>query len=130
MLSPPHRAREGLPGVTPAIISQELFDHAQKQLQANREKSLRNCKHDYLLRGHIRCRQCGRVYTGEFTGSRFYKCIGRKKAYAPVERCQNKGWKADALKEVTFEGRLSSETIDMAKLAKQFMTNIKKDESK
>ncbi len=56
-----------IPGVTPAITSEELFAAAQKQLQVNREKSLRNCKHDYLLRGHVRCRQCGRVYVGEHT---------------------------------------------------------------
>jgi site-specific DNA recombinase len=92
-----------IPGVTPAIVSLELFEHAQKQLQANREKSLRNCKHDYLLRGHIRCRRCGRIYTGEFSNSRFYKCLGRKKAYAPVERCHNKGWKADTLEQKVWE---------------------------
>jgi site-specific DNA recombinase len=41
-----------IPDVTPAIISQEQYDAAQHQLQLNREKSQRNCKHEYLLRGH------------------------------------------------------------------------------
>ena len=53
-------------GVTPAIIASELFEAAQKQLQVNREKSPRNIKHEYLLHGHIRCRQCGRSYYGGF----------------------------------------------------------------
>jgi len=68
-----------IPGVTPAIISQELFDAAQCQLRTNRENSQRNCKHEYLLRGHIRCRRCGRVYVGEIANSCCYKCAGRKK---------------------------------------------------
>ena len=86
-----------IPGVTPAIISQELFDAAQHQLRTNRENSQRNCKHEYLLRGHIRCRRCGRVYVGEIANSRYYKCAGRKKVYVPVECCQNKGWNAEKL---------------------------------
>jgi site-specific DNA recombinase len=92
-----------IPGVTPAIISQEVFDAAQKQLRFNRERSSRNCKHEYLLRGHLRCRQCGRVYTGEMTNSRTYRCAGRKKAYVPVERCCNKGWRADKLEAIVWD---------------------------
>jgi hypothetical protein len=54
------------------------------------------------LRGHIRCRWCGRAYVGEYTYTRCYRCAGRKKAYAPVERCQNKGWKADILENMVW----------------------------
>jgi len=92
-----------IPGVTPAIISQEMYDEAQRQLRINREKSSRNCKHDYLLRGHVRCRQCGRVYVGEHSYTRYYKCAGRKKAYAPVERCHNKGWNAEKLEAIVWD---------------------------
>jgi hypothetical protein len=45
-----------------------------------------------------------RVYVGEFTYSRYYKCAGRKKVYAPVERCQNKSWKADTLEDKVWAG--------------------------
>jgi site-specific DNA recombinase len=76
-----------IPDVTPAIITNEIFDAAQEQLQQNREKSTRNCKHDYLLKGYLRCCQCGRVYAGDYTYTRFYKCVGKKKAYNPVELC-------------------------------------------
>jgi len=91
-----------IPDVTPPLISQELFNAAQYQLRVNRERSARNCRRDYLLRGHIRCRWCGRVYVGEYTYTRCYRCAGRKKAYAPVERCQNKGWKADVLENMVW----------------------------
>jgi len=111
-----------IPDVTPAIISQELFDAAQHQLQVNREKSPRNCKHEYLLRGHLRCRQCGRVYVGEFTGSRFYKCAGKKRVNAPVERCQNKGWKAEILENMLWaeiERYLSNPELIISQLEAQ-----------
>ena len=48
----------------------------------------------------MRCRQCGRVYVGEHTYTRCYKCAGRKKAYAPVERFRNKSWRADILENI------------------------------
>ncbi len=65
-----------IPGATPAIISQELFDAAQKQLQINRKKAKRNIKRKYLLHGHVYCRQCGRAYwsgiaTGYMNGKRY-----------------------------------------------------------
>ena len=91
-----------IPDATPAIISQELFDAAQKQLQVNQDKSPRNCKHEYLLRGHVRCRQCGRAYVGSIASdhngngmsSGAIAVLGKLKMYAPVERCHNKGWSA------------------------------------
>jgi site-specific DNA recombinase len=56
-----------IPDATPAIISQELFEAAQKQLQINRDKAMRNTRREYLLRGHVKCRQCGHAYTGGVT---------------------------------------------------------------
>jgi len=100
-----------IPGVTPAIISSELFEDAQKQLKANKEKSLRNAKHEYLLRGHIRCCQCGRTYYGLFNSAirrgkrsvrRTYRCLGKLKMVAPVERCQNHGWNAEKLESIVW----------------------------
>ena len=111
-----------IPGVTPAIISQDMFDAAQKQLQLNREKSPRNCRHQYLLRGHLRCRRCGRVYVGEFGNSRYYKCAGRKRVCAPVEQCQNKGWKAEKLETLVWdelERYLSNRELIFSELEKQ-----------
>ena len=42
-----------IPDVTPAIISETMFEAAQKQLQVNREKAPRNAHRQYLLRGRI-----------------------------------------------------------------------------
>ena len=100
-----------IPDTTPAIISAELYEAAKRQLQINRDKSPRNCKHEYLLRGHMRCRQCGRAYVGGISVTtdhgkryvqRFYHCIGRLKVHAPIERCRNKGWSANRLEAMVW----------------------------
>ncbi|OGO01527.1 MAG: hypothetical protein A2Y90_00825 [Chloroflexi bacterium RBG_13_52_12] len=36
------------------------------------------------------------------TNHRSYRCAGRKKAYVPVERCQNKGWSAEKLENIVW----------------------------
>jgi site-specific DNA recombinase len=95
-----------IPDVTPAIISQETFDAAQRQLELNREKSKRNKRREYLLAGHIRCCQCGRNYFGTVqsttTGGTYYQwrryqCVGTVKTFVPIDRCHNLRWPADKL---------------------------------
>jgi site-specific DNA recombinase len=100
-----------IPSVTPAIISQELFDAAQKQLQVNRSKTVTITKHQYLLRGHIRCRQCGRAYTGgihsrvvkdrRYAYTR-YRCMGKVRQHSPFERCHNKNWWCNKLEPMVW----------------------------
>lgn len=96
--------------ITPAIITPELFEAAQKQLQINRDKAARNTKREYLLRGHIKCRQCNHAYVGGVSRSgrkdggyrRLYRCLGQWKDNAPVERCHNKSWGADKLEALVW----------------------------
>jgi len=100
-------------GVTPHIISQEMYDAGQVQLEVNQAKAPRNnTVHEYLLRSRLRCRQCGRAYVGG-TGSgglrngkryiqRCYRCMGKLKMYAPFERCRNKSWSAKKLESLVW----------------------------
>jgi len=119
-------------GVTPPIITQELFEAAQKQLQVNREKASRNnTRRQYLLRGHIRCRRCGRAYVGGVTltvrkdkryTQRRYTCIGKSKVYNPVKRCNNKGWSSDKLEALVWpeiERVLNNPEIIISEIRKQ-----------
>lgn len=120
-----------IPGVTPAIISQELFDAAQKQLKVNQDRSPRNCKHEYLLRSHVKCRQCGRSYVGGTNVSvqygkryvqRTYRCLGKLRIYSPVKRCQNKQWSANKLETIVWmklEEYLSKPELIVNELEKQ-----------
>jgi len=60
----------------PAIVSEEMWDAAQKCLERNRLNSTRNTKRFYLLRGLVFCR-CGRRWTAVYkdhTQRGYYRC--------------------------------------------------------
>ncbi|MEX0762402.1 MAG: recombinase family protein [Dehalococcoidia bacterium] len=60
----------------PALIDRGAWERAQAQLDANQRLSKRNTKrHEYLLRGLIRCSRCQNTYTGAAKdGIRRYRC--------------------------------------------------------
>ena len=93
-----------IPDATPAIIPEELFEAAQSQLKQNNDKSRRNTKQQYLLRGHLYCRQCGRAYCGHIDRVlRYYRCPGKNRITAPVNRCLNKNWRVDKLEALVWK---------------------------
>ena len=118
-------------GVTPMIIPQEIFEAAQRQLQVNRTKTVPTTKYQYLLRGHLRCVQCGRAFVARLgSGSiqkgkrcyRTYRCMGNLRMHAPLERCQNKGWSAGKLEGMVWaelEHYLSNPELIIGELEKQ-----------
>jgi len=77
-----------LPGVTPPIISEELFMAAQHQLRQNAINSPRNRKHKYLLSGRIRC-ACGTSMRGRSAYGKYvyYDCVRKRREYGP-DRCR------------------------------------------
>ena len=87
-----------IPNATPAIISDELFEVAQKILRRNKELSSRNAKRQYLLSGYVFCQRCGRRYIGyvrKWKGrgkryeQRYYRC-GKSQAIVSPDRCDNR----------------------------------------
>jgi site-specific DNA recombinase len=100
-----------IPGATPPIISEELFETAQRQLERNRKLSPRNTKTQYLLRGHVYCRWCGRSYWGA-SGAKvrsgkhyycpFYRCSGNLKIVSPLH-CGNRNYSARILENLVWE---------------------------
>ena len=91
-----------IPGATPPVISEELFEAAQRQLQRNKGLSPRNVKAEYLLRGHIYCSRCGKAFWGapgtKRTGHTrrdypYYRCPGSLRIQSPVP-CGNKQYAA------------------------------------
>ena len=73
-------------------------------MKLNYQKSKRNTKQQYLLRGHLYCRQCGRAYCGHIDRViRYYRCPGKNRITAPVNRCLNKNWRADKLEALVWE---------------------------
>lgn len=61
----------------PALVSPEVYQAAQRQLERNRATG-RPPRYVYLLRGLLRCGTCGRSYYGVPSHGRpFYRCAGR-----------------------------------------------------
>jgi len=101
-----------LPGVTPRIISEELFEAAQERLKLNKANAMRNTKREYLLKGHVRCSQCGHTYGGrssrDLKDGRHgldirYICSGKSRMMVPGDRCHNRSWKADELESLVWK---------------------------
>jgi len=93
-----------IPDATPAIISEELFEAAQTQLQLNHAKSKRNTKQQYLLRSHLYCQHCGYAYCGHMDWTiGYYRCPGKLRITTPINRCGNKNWRADKIETLVWE---------------------------
>lgn len=86
----------------PAIISKEQYDKAQELIAKNKSMIKGNVKHNYLLRGLIKCAHCGYAYVGNYnhgkngyyidTGNRHWRkkglplqCFGKSVPLAWIE---------------------------------------------
>lgn len=52
-----------IPIQIPAIVTRQMWEAAQLQIQKNKKLATRNNKHNYLLRGLLYCALCGRSMT-------------------------------------------------------------------
>ncbi len=104
-LARPREQWISIPGATPAIISQEIFEAAQEKLKHNKDHAKRNSKTEYLLAGHVVCGKCNRPYWGMLKRvvwnkktypHRYYHCAGKFKRVS-YETCDNHNWSADKL---------------------------------
>lgn len=75
-----HKGREIVTCAVPALVSVETWEAAQAQLEKNLKWSPRNAKHDYLLRGLMRCGLCGHIYVGDaYRDTVRYVCYAQRK---------------------------------------------------
>lgn len=82
-----NKKRETIARTMPSIVSKEVWDQCQQQIIANRVIEPHNRKHDYLLRGLVKCGQCGLNYSGfNYKGKiqDFYRCNGKSKYRGPI----------------------------------------------
>ncbi len=92
----------------PAIVSEEIFDLAERRLADNRRFAARNSKEPSLLMGLAACQSCGYAYyrTSTRTAKRkiyYYRCLGSDDYRYPAGRiCDNKPVRADYLDEVVW----------------------------
>ncbi len=67
---------------TPAILTMETYEIAQRQVARNKTMSPRNSKREYLLSGLLFCKQCSRRLAGGAMSnakSRYYRCTSRQR---------------------------------------------------
>lgn len=73
----------------PAILDEETFAMAERQLQLNRERSPRKMRYRYLLSGLLVCGACGRRLGGHAgVASGRYECTRRRSSEPPEQRCR------------------------------------------
>jgi hypothetical protein len=77
-----------IPVTIPAIVTREMWESAQLQIQRNKKLATRNNKHNYLLRGLLHCALCGRSMTAYARPAKrkngsdkiyyYYSCISKE----------------------------------------------------
>lgn len=96
----------------PAIISPELFERVQTQLQENKRLAARNTKYPYLLTGLLRCQACGyaiygrtrKINTINPTRRSYYRCKGQDGTkFAEGRQCASHSIRIEVLDELVWE---------------------------
>lgn len=77
----------------PAIVSRDLFNKVQVQLEKNKRVNTRNNSvNNYLVAGLVEC-VCGKARTGDpvSNGSKYYRCTDRLSKYPLARECHEAG---------------------------------------
>jgi site-specific DNA recombinase len=104
-------ADEWLRVPVPALVSEELFDAVQPQLEENRRRARRGAR--YLLQGLLVCARCGYAYYGKALSPSarkghprdyaYYRCIGSDAYRFGGERlCYNTQVRTDRLEQAVW----------------------------
>ena len=99
-------AEEWITIPVPAIVDEQTWQTTQDQLDRNALLAPRNNKrHQYLLRGLIRCPRCGGNYVGQAKGGhRNYRCNRTDwEKSSTGQRCSPGSVKADLLEEAVWD---------------------------
>ena len=79
------------------IVDDAVWKRVQSQLDRNIAMSPRNAKHNYLLKGLVRCGGCQGAYVGDPDSYGFsYRCVNRCKRYSSIREGSLDGtvWRA------------------------------------
>ena len=93
----------------PALVSDDVFEAAQRRLQENKHFSARNTKEPSLLQGLVACQSCGYGYYRTSTRTRarklhYYRCLGSDDyRYENGRICANRPVRQDYLDDVVWQ---------------------------
>jgi site-specific DNA recombinase len=105
------KPRKRISGYCPPIVSEDLFHKDDKVLRNNNLWAPRNMRRQYLLRGFIKCDECGHTFCGRYSKvgpsrsqeKTCYRCNGkthwRKRG---IEKCDSPSLDAKVLEEVVW----------------------------
>lgn len=125
------RRKEPILRKVPAIISEDIWARAQIVKKENVILSMRNAKvRDYLLRGLIKCGECGKTYYGISYKQRnsVYACSGKRGDNKKIMhiKCENLNVNADMIEEEVW-----NECLNIVKNYDKYIEDLKqKDETK
>lgn len=139
-----NRKRDLITREMPAILSEDVWERAQQVLRENQLDATRNAKRQYLLRGLIKCGECGLTYHGtSYNGpgrnsKAYYICGGKTRYRGPLQgKCKSsnipQGWIEDIVWNscVEFINNPGQAVLELAASMKEKKTNaIKADEEK
>lgn len=108
-----HKNSKIITRIVPAIVDESLWESANKIMCENRLFAKRNSQNEYLLRGLIRCGNCGYAYVGKPSKrdkTTLYVCSGKNKLnykYSLNQKCFGKSVRADWLDNLVWNKCLS-----------------------
>ncbi len=95
-----------IPGATPAIVSEELFNRANEALNRPKARTGKVKYDPYLLSGHMTCAECGSPVTGSCLMKgryRYYRCRGTTPTNTRGAICKSKYINAEELEAAIWE---------------------------
>ncbi len=103
------------------IVKEDVWEKAQDVLKSNLIQSLRHSKRQYLLTAKIKCKNCGRNFTGlAWQNINYYACNGfRLKNNNNPTKCFNKAIRADVLENEVWNDLTDS--INNPNIMKEFL---------
>jgi len=112
-----------LPGLTPAIVGEDLFQAANAELDKPKVRT-GHPKHDYLLRNHAFCAICGKPLVGHCLNRkyRYYQCSSARPHENNKKRCSARYVRADRLEATVWDEikeLLSAPGIILAEIQRQ-----------
>jgi site-specific DNA recombinase len=110
-----------IPVQVPAIISEQTFESAQRQLERNRQLCKRNTKREYLLTGLLVCGKCGLNLNARTVKARAYYCCNSKLGTITPNICPSKYVQGPKLEEAVW-GTISRLLVQPELILEQLQT--------
>lgn len=121
-----------IPISVPEIVSPTLWKEVQDRRARNKELASRNAKREYLLRGVLKCGQCGSTLNGNFPDNEIkrYRCSQRMRKLTGVEqRCSQVAVNGDKLEAAVWGYVLDVITMDPDRFERALLDARERDEA-